>query len=100
MAVRGEQLSEGQGAAGLRYVVLERRHHESPGPLFCWYVRNTYLENNLRIPGKTIQCGEAVNLSLIDVPTFVYASREDHIVPWRTAFASTQLLSHDTTFVL
>jgi polyhydroxyalkanoate synthase len=71
-----------------------------PGPMFCWYVRNTYLENNLRVPGKTIQCGEAVNLSLIDVPTFVYASREDHIVPWRTAFASTQLLSHDTTFVL
>jgi len=71
-----------------------------PGPMFCWYLRNTYLENNLRVPGKTIQCGEAVNLSLVDVPTFVYASREDHIVPWRTAFALTQLLSHDTTFVL
>jgi len=71
-----------------------------PGPMFCWYIRNTYLENNLRVPGKTIQCGEAVNLSLVDVPTFVYASREDHIVPWRTAFASTQLLSHNTTFVL
>jgi polyhydroxyalkanoate synthase subunit PhaC len=71
-----------------------------PGPMFCWYVRNTYLENNLRVPGKTIQCGEAINLSLVNVPTFVYASREDHIVPWRTAFASTQLLSHDTTFVL
>jgi polyhydroxyalkanoate synthase len=71
-----------------------------PGPMFCWYLRNTYLENNLRIPGKTIQCGEAVNLSLVNVPTFVYASREDHIVPWRAAFASTQLLSHHTTFVL
>jgi polyhydroxyalkanoate synthase len=22
-----------------------------PGPMFCWYVRNTYLENNLRVPG-------------------------------------------------
>jgi polyhydroxyalkanoate synthase len=71
-----------------------------PGPMFCWYVRNTYLENNLAIPGKTIQCGQAVNLSLIDVPSFLYASREDHIVPWRTAYASTRLLSHDTTFVL
>jgi len=71
-----------------------------PGPMFCWYVRNTYLENNLRVPGKTIQCGEAVDLSLVSVPTFLYASREDHIVPWRTAYASTQLLSHDTTFVL
>ena len=26
-----------------------------PGPMFCWYVRNTYLENNLRSPGKTVQ---------------------------------------------
>jgi polyhydroxyalkanoate synthase len=71
-----------------------------PGPMFCWYVRNTYLENNLRVPGKTTQCGEAVDLSLIDVPAFIYASREDHIVPWRTAYASTQLLSGDTTFLL
>jgi polyhydroxyalkanoate synthase subunit PhaC len=71
-----------------------------PGPMFCWYVRNTYLENNLRSPGKTIQCGEAVDLSVINVPTFLYASREDHIVPWRTAYASAQLLPHDTTFVL
>jgi polyhydroxyalkanoate synthase len=71
-----------------------------PGPMFCWYVRNTYLENNLRAPGGTKQCGEAVNLSLLNLPTFLYASREDHIVPWRTAYASTRLLSGDTTFVL
>ena len=71
-----------------------------PGPMFCWYVRNTYLENNLRVPGKTVQCGEPVDLSSIDVPAFLYASREDHIVPWRTAYASTELLAGDTTFVL
>jgi len=71
-----------------------------PGPMFCWYVRNCYLENNLRVAGKTTQCGEAVDLSLIDVPAFLYASREDHIVPWHTAYASTELLSGPTTFVL
>ena len=71
-----------------------------PGPMFCWYVRNCYLENNLRIPGKTQQCGEAVDLTLIDMPAFIYASREDHIVPWRTAYASNELLAGDTTFVL
>ena len=58
-----------------------------PGPMFCWYVRNTYLENNLREPGKTVQCGVPVDLSQIDVPAFLYASREDHIVPWKTAYA-------------
>ena len=71
-----------------------------PGPMFCWYVRNCYLENNLRIPGETQQCGEAVDLTLIDMPAFVYASREDHIVPWRTAYASIELLAGATTFVL
>ena len=62
-----------------------------PGPMFCWYVRNTYLENNVREPGKTIQCGVPVDLSEIDVPAFVYSSREDHIVLWRAAYASFDL---------
>ena len=34
------------------------------------------------------------------MPTFLYASKEDHIVPWKSAYASTQLLSGDVTFVL
>ena len=71
-----------------------------PGPMMCWYVRNMYLENNLREPGGTVQCGETVDLSLIDVPAFLYASREDHIVPWKTAYASSEFLAGDTTFVL
>jgi len=71
-----------------------------PGPMFCWYLRNTYLENQLRVPGATVQCGQPVDLGRIDVPAFLYASREDHIVPWQTAYASTQLLGGDTRFVL
>jgi poly[(R)-3-hydroxyalkanoate] polymerase subunit PhaC len=71
-----------------------------PGPMYCWYVRNTYLENNLRIPGQTTQCGIRVDLSAIDAATYVLASREDHIVPWQTAYRTTQLVSGDTRFVL
>jgi polyhydroxyalkanoate synthase len=71
-----------------------------PGPMFCWNIRNTYLENKLREPGATVQLGERVDLGSIDLPSFVYASKEDHIVPWKTAYASTQLLSGDVTFVL
>jgi poly[(R)-3-hydroxyalkanoate] polymerase subunit PhaC len=71
-----------------------------PGPMYCWYLRQTYLENRLREPGGTVQCGVPVDLSRIDVPAFVYASREDHIVPWQTAYASTQLLGGETRFVL
>jgi polyhydroxyalkanoate synthase len=71
-----------------------------PGPMFCWYLRNCYLENNIREPGGTTQLGEQVDFRTIDVPTFVYASKEDHIVPWKSAYASTQMLSNDVVFVL
>jgi polyhydroxyalkanoate synthase len=71
-----------------------------PGPMFTWYLRNAYLENNLCKPGRTVQCGVPVDLSQIAVPVYLYASREDHIVPWRTAFAGTQVLGGERTFVL
>jgi len=71
-----------------------------PGPMYCWYMRNTYLENKLREPGATTQCGVPVDLSSIQAPAFLYASKEDHIVPWKTAYTSANVLSGDVTFVL
>jgi polyhydroxyalkanoate synthase len=71
-----------------------------PGPMYCWYLRQTYLLNRLREPGGTVQCGVPVDLSRVCMPAFVYASRDDHIVPWRSAFASTRLLGGDVRFVL
>ena len=41
-------------------------------------------------PGGTLQCGVPVDLGALDMPAYLYASREDHIVPWQTAYASTQ----------
>jgi polyhydroxyalkanoate synthase len=64
-----------------------------PGPMFCWYLRNTYLENSLKIPGKLTVSGVPVDLSAISAPTFIYGSREDHIVPWTSAYASMTLLN-------
>jgi polyhydroxyalkanoate synthase len=52
-----------------------------PGPLYAWYLRNTYLENNLVKPGKATVCGEKVDLRKVDMPVYIYGSREDHIVP-------------------
>ncbi|MDE2400711.1 MAG: class I poly(R)-hydroxyalkanoic acid synthase [Burkholderiales bacterium] len=71
-----------------------------PGPMYCWYLRNTYLENKLVQPNATTVCGQSVDLRRLDMPTFVYGSREDHIVPWDGAYASTQVLKGDITFVL
>ncbi|WP_371873448.1 class I poly(R)-hydroxyalkanoic acid synthase [Massilia phyllostachyos] len=64
-----------------------------PGPMFCWYLRNTYLENKLRVPGALTVCGVPVDLGKIDAPVFLYGSKEDHIVPWEAAFASMNLLN-------
>ncbi|RKP52444.1 class I poly(R)-hydroxyalkanoic acid synthase [Trinickia fusca] len=71
-----------------------------PGPMYVWYLRNTYLENRLREPDALTVCGEAIDLARIDVPTFIYGSRDDHIVPWRTAYASAPLLTGPQRFVL
>ena len=71
-----------------------------PGPFYAWYLRNTYLENNLVEPGKTQVCGERIDLRQVDLPVYVYGSREDHIVPIGGAYASTQVLPGKKRFVM
>ena len=71
-----------------------------PGPFFVWYLRNTYLENRLMKPGETTVRGVPIDLGLVESPVFIYGSREDHIVPWPAAYASTQVLSGPKRFVL
>ena len=71
-----------------------------PGPMYCWYLRNTYLENNLVRPGGATVCGVPVDLGQLKMPAYVYASREDHIVPWEGAYRNTQVLRGKTRFVL
>jgi polyhydroxyalkanoate synthase len=71
-----------------------------PGPMYCWYTRNTYLENRIKQPGMTTQCGERIDLSKVKVPLYVLASREDHIVPWQSAFRSKDLIGKNPRFVL
>lgn len=71
-----------------------------PGPMYAWYLRHTYLQNDLKKPGKLTVCGEKVDLGSINIPTYIYASREDHIVPWTSAYASTQILNGKLRFML
>jgi len=71
-----------------------------PGPFYAWYLRNTYLENKLAQPDALTVCGEKIDLGRIDIPAYIYGSREDHIVPIGGAYASTQLLSGKKRFVM
>jgi polyhydroxyalkanoate synthase len=71
-----------------------------PGPYYAWYLRNTYLENNLVKPGAALVCGEKIDLGKVDLPVYIYGSREDHIVPIGGAYASTQALPGKKRFVM
>lgn len=71
-----------------------------PGPWYTWYLRNMYLENKMVQPGKLTVCGQRLDLGLIDIPVYIYGSREDHIVPITASYASTQVLPGDKRFVM
>ena len=71
-----------------------------PGPWYAWYLRNLYLENNLVKPGKLTVCGAQIDLGLLDLPLYIYGSREDHIVPITAAYAATQALPGAKRFVM
>lgn len=71
-----------------------------PGPMYAWYLRHMYLQNDLCVPGRLMMCGTPVDLGRVDVPSYVMAAQEDHIVPWQSAYRTTQLLGGKTQFVL
>jgi polyhydroxyalkanoate synthase len=71
-----------------------------PGPFYAWYLRNTYLENNLIKPGVAVVCGEKIDFRKVKLPVYLYGSREDHIVPIHGAYASTQVFPGKKRFVM
>lgn len=71
-----------------------------PGPMYCWYTRNTYLENKIKDRGKTTQCGVPIDLSAVKAPLYILASREDHIVPWMSAYRTKDIMGMSQRFVL
>ncbi len=71
-----------------------------PGPMYVYYLRNLYLDNKLIVPGALTMQGERIDLGRITMPAYVYVSRDDHIVPWRSGYRTTALLGGEPTFVL
>ena len=71
-----------------------------PGPMYVYYLRNMYLDNRLKKRNALTMAGAAIDLQRVTIPTYIFASRDDHIVPWRAAYRSTTLLGGECTFVL
>lgn len=93
---------EGRAPAAFDLLYWNGDSTNLPGPMYAWYLRHLYLQNELREPGRLTVCGEAVDLSAIRAPIYVFGAREDHIVPWQSAYASARIFGprHPLRFVL
>jgi polyhydroxyalkanoate synthase len=65
-----------------------------------WYLRNTYVENNLIVPGKIELYGKKLDLGRIRNDVYAVGAQKDHIVPWQAAWRVTQLVGGNVRFVL
>jgi polyhydroxyalkanoate synthase len=58
------------------------------------------MSNALLNPGSTSMLGRPVDLSKVEVDSYVIAGIADHLCPWESCYATTQLLGGKTRFVL
>lgn len=71
-----------------------------PKAMHSFYLRNMYLENNLVKPGGLSLGGIPIDLSSVDLPTYMISCKEDHIAPWVSTYEATQHFSGKVRFVL
>ena len=71
-----------------------------PAAMHSFYLRNMYLENNLTKPGAATLGGVPIDLGKVKVPTYMISCKEDHIAPWKSTYAGTQLFGGPVRFVL
>jgi polyhydroxyalkanoate synthase subunit PhaC len=71
-----------------------------PAAMHSFYLRKMYHENRLAIPGGISLAGVAIDLAQIKTPSFLLSTREDHIAPWQSTYAATQLYNGPIKFVL
>lgn len=71
-----------------------------PRDMHSFYVRNMYQKNLLREPGGITLAGIPIDLRKIKTPVCFLSAYEDHIAPWKSTYAGTQLVGGPVKFVL
>src|SRR5690349_12384491 len=71
-----------------------------PAAMHSFYLRRMYQENKLVEPGGITLGGVPIDLRKIATPTFLLSTKEDHIAPWKSTYAATQLYRGPIRFVL
>jgi poly[(R)-3-hydroxyalkanoate] polymerase subunit PhaC len=71
-----------------------------PAAMLLWYLEKIYIENGLKKPGHLTLGGTPIDITRIDVPFFVLATKDDHIAPWASVYPTARLLNGEVKFVL
>jgi polyhydroxyalkanoate synthase len=71
-----------------------------PRNMHSFYLRNMYQKNLLCKPGGINLDGIEIDLTKIKTPVYVLSTKEDHIAPWKSTYAATQIYSGPIRFVL
>ena len=71
-----------------------------PAEMHRFYLRNMYQDNKLLEPGGIMLDGVPIDLSKIDLPIFILSTKEDHIAPWKSTYAATQIYKGSVKFCL
>jgi polyhydroxyalkanoate synthase len=71
-----------------------------PAAMHSFYLRNMYQENKLIQPGGITLGGVPIDLTRVKVPAYLLSTREDHIAPWRSTYAATQIYGGPVRFTL
>ena len=71
-----------------------------PAAMHSFYLRNMYQKNNLIKPNGITVGGVPIDLRTITTPSYILATREDHIAPWKSTYVATQTYKSTIRFVL
>ncbi len=71
-----------------------------PRDAHSWYIRNTYVENNLVEPGKVEFAGRPMDLGKITGDTYAVGTQKDHIAPWKSGWSLCKLTNANIRYAL
>ena len=71
-----------------------------PHAMHSFYLREFYQNNKLVKPGGITLGGVPIDLRKVRIPIYMLSTREDHIAPWASTYAATQIFRGSTTFAL
>ena len=71
-----------------------------PATMHAFYLHRMYRENLLAEPGGLSLAGVPIDLGRVDIPTYIVATRGDHIAPWQSCYAACGLYGGQRRFVL